>query len=82
MPPMLLFWIEVCPPCLYFKFGLKKCIFLCTLKSLWVQDHANVSLCLFAAFTFDPSPFVLLFALTAEGYICVLVLSWFALWKR
>lgn len=59
-----------------FTFGLKKCIFLCSLTSLWVQDHANVSLCLFSALRFVPSLTVLLFAMTAEGDICHFV-CWF-----
>lgn len=59
-----------------FMLGLKKCIFLCILTSLWVQDHANVSLWLFSAFRLVPSLSVSLFAVTAEGDICHFV-CWF-----
>lgn len=40
-------------PFVFFCFYLVwKCIFLCTLTSVWAQDHANVSLSLFSAFIF------------------------------
>lgn len=77
MPLMLLLGFKYVVPVWFFVFySVWKCIFLCTLTSLWAHDHANVSLGLFSAFIFvSPLRFNFLTRLQ-RGDICHFV-RWF-----
>lgn len=67
-----------------FTFGLKKCIFPCTLTSLWVPDHENMcpSAC-FQRSALSLLPLRFAFCHDCRGgslSLCVLDLRWFSLW--